>query len=105
MIARTPLHTPGHARVPDLFPTPLGRFTLVDGSTVHPFQANDLARDRMRARHHDAETHALARASGWPPGRFPRALVSLLRRVPVFSLRPASSPRPIEAVLASNRHE
>ena len=72
---------------------------------MHPFQADDLARDRMRARRHDAETHELARASGWHPGRFPRAIISFLRRVPVFTLRPASSPLPIEAVLASQRNE
>ena len=79
--------------------------TLADGSTMHPFQLDDLARHHMRARRHDAETHELARTSGWHPGRFPRAIISFLRRVPVFTLRPASSPLPIEAVLASQRNE
>lgn len=72
---------------------------------MHPFQVDDLARDRMRARRGDAATHELARASGWHPGRFPRTIISLLRRVPAFTLRPASSPLPIDAVLASQRNE
>jgi hypothetical protein len=112
VIARTPLHSPGHARPPA--PRPLGPTpaepparepTRVDGSTVHPFQVDDLARDRMRARRRDAETDQVARAAGWRPARFPRGIISLLRRVPAFTLRPASSPSPIEAVLASHQNE